>query len=73
MLEARNSHRKNRVKISLDTITENQLYKMYLKRNIRLQLEFIDKTKLTIRDLNCDEIENSLKEIDFVLSANREN
>jgi hypothetical protein len=37
---------------------------MFLKRNIRMQLEEADKKKLSIRDLDCDDIETSLKEID---------
>ena len=35
-----------------------------LERNIPKQLEEVDKKKLSIRDLNCDDIETSLKELD---------
>jgi 3-methyladenine DNA glycosylase AlkC len=68
MLESRSINRKNRVKIDLNNLSKDKLHDMYIKRSIRKQLEDIDKTKLTIRDLNCDEIEKPLKEIDFVLS-----
>jgi hypothetical protein len=52
----------------LNNLSKNKLYDMYIKRNIKKQLEVNDKTKLTIRDLDCDSIEKSLKEIDIVLS-----
>ncbi|MGI6377475.1 MAG: nucleotidyl transferase AbiEii/AbiGii toxin family protein [Bacilli bacterium] len=68
MLESRNLNRKNRLKIDLNNLSKNKLYDMYIKRNIKKQLEVNDKTKLTIRDLDCDSIEKSLKEIDIVLS-----
>lgn len=62
-----NSRIKNRG--SRTTITTKEVYKYKLKEmfhesNIRKQLEDVDKRKLSIRDLNCDDIESSLKEID---------
>jgi hypothetical protein len=48
----------------MDTYNNYPLLDMFTKRNIRKQLEDVDKKKLSIRDLNCDDIETSLKEID---------
>lgn len=65
MLDSRIKHRLKRTIISIDTYNNNSLFDMFLKRNIRKQLEEVDKKKLSIRDLDCDDIETSLKEIDY--------
>jgi predicted nucleotidyltransferase component of viral defense system len=67
MLESRNKNKKDKIQFNQNNINEYTLYDIYLQRNIRKQLEDTDRTKLTIRDLNCDEIEISLKEIDAIL------
>lgn len=64
MLDSRIKHRRKRTIISIDTYNNYSLLDMFLKRNIRIQLEETDKKKLSIRDLDCDDIETSLKEID---------
>lgn len=64
MLGSRKSNRRGRTSIYLENLNNNSLIDMYRKRNIRKQLEKIDKRKLSIQDLNCDDIEKSLKEID---------
>jgi predicted nucleotidyltransferase component of viral defense system len=64
MLDSRIKHRPNKTIISMDTYNNYPLLDMFTKRNIRKQLEDVDKKKLSIRDLNCDDIETSLKEID---------
>jgi predicted nucleotidyltransferase component of viral defense system len=64
MLDSRIKHRFKRTIISTETYNNYSLFDMFLKRNIRKQLEEVDKKKLSIRDLNCDDIETSLKEID---------
>jgi len=64
MLDSRIKHRLKRTIISIDTYNNYSLFDMFLKRNIRMQLEEVDKKKLSIRDLNCDDIETSLKDID---------
>lgn len=64
MLDSRIKHRRERTIISIDTYNNYSLLDMFLKRNIRMQLEEADKKKLLIRDLDCDDIETSLKEID---------
>jgi len=67
MLESRNKNKKDKIQFNQNNINEYTLYDIYLQRNIRKQFEDTDRTKLTIRDLNCDEIEISLKEIDAIL------
>jgi predicted nucleotidyltransferase component of viral defense system len=64
MLDSRIEYRPNRTIISIGSYNNYPLLDMFLKRNIRKQLEEVDKKKLSIRDLNCDDIETSLKEID---------
>jgi len=64
MLDSRIKHRLKRTIISIDTYNNYSLLDMFLKRNIRKQLEEVDKKKLSIKDLDCDDIETSLKEID---------
>lgn len=64
MLSSRNKHRKMRTTINMDEYNQYKLREMFVKRNLRYQLENVDKRKLSIRDLDCDEIETSLGEID---------
>lgn len=64
MITSRHKHRKNRTIVSNDEFNQYKLYEMFKKKNIRKQLEEIDFRKLSIRDLDCDDIETSLKEID---------
>ncbi|QLY39844.1 nucleotidyl transferase AbiEii/AbiGii toxin family protein [Hujiaoplasma nucleasis] len=64
MITSRHKHRKNRTIVSNDEFNQYKLYEMFKKKNIRKQLEEVDFRKLSIRDLDCDDIETSLKEID---------
>jgi len=64
MITSRLIHRKNRTQVNHDEFNHYKLYEMFKKKNIRKQLEEIDFRKLSIRDLDCDDIEISLKEID---------
>lgn len=64
MIISRYEHRRNRTKIHYNEFIKYKLIEMYEKNNIREQLENIDAKKLSIRDLDCDEIYLSLKEID---------
>ena len=66
MINTRIKSRGNRVKVQLNDFGTHSLIKMYQTQNIRLQLETIDKTKLTISDLDCNAIEEALHEIDKV-------
>ncbi len=67
MINTRIKNRGNRVKVQLNGFDMHSLIEMYRARNIRLQLETIDKTKLTISDLDCNAIEEALHEIDKTL------
>ena len=64
MIESRLKHRKNRTTVNKDDFNRYKLIEMFEKKKIRRQLEEIDFRKLSIRDLNCDDIETSLWEID---------
>ncbi len=67
ILTSRINHRKKRTTISLDEYNQYKLLEMFQKKNIRKQLEAVDYRKLSISDLDCDDIENSLKEVDDFL------
>ena len=64
MILSRHGHRKNRTSVHHDEFNQYKLLDMFKKINIRKQLEELDFRKLSIRDLDCDDIEVSLKEID---------
>ena len=64
MISSRHKHRKNRKIVNHGEYNQYKLNEMFKKKNIRKQLEEIDFRKLSIRDLDCDDIEISLKEID---------
>lgn len=64
MISSRHEHRKNRTVVNQDEFNRYKLLEMFIKKNIRKQLEEIDFRKLSIRDLDCSDIETSLKEID---------
>lgn len=64
MLSSRIKHRRERTIISVDMFNQYSLLDMFVNRDIRRQLEEVDKKKLSIRDLDCDAIEASLREID---------
>ena len=68
MIEILNSRNKNKHKVEFDNLNDYKLSEIYIKRDIKKQLEQRDKKKLSIRDLNCDDIEKSLQEIDCALS-----
>lgn len=68
MLEILNSRNKNKHKVEFDNLNDYKLSEIYIKRDTKKQLEQRDKKKLSIRDLNCDDIEKSLQEIDCALS-----
>ena len=68
MLTSRIQHRRNRTVINFEEYGEFKLLHMFHKKSIRKQLEAVDLKKLSIRDLNCDEIENSLREIDAFIT-----
>lgn len=65
MLTSRIEHRRKRTVVQQNEYNTYTLSDMFAKRRIRKQLEDVDKTKLSIRDLDCDAIEVSLKEIDI--------
>lgn len=69
MITSRHKHRKNRTTVLYDEFNHYKLLEMFRKKNIRKQLEDIDFKKLSIRDLDCDDIETSLKEIDDFFEA----
>ncbi len=68
MIEILNSRNKNKHKVEFDNLNDYKLSEIYIKRDTKKQLEQRDKKKLSIRDLNCDDIEKSLQEIDCALS-----
>ena len=67
MLDSRIKHRRNRTKVCFEEFNQYKLLSMFKNKDIRKQLETTDFRKLSIRDLDCDAIEQSLKEIDEFL------
>jgi len=64
IIESRISNRRSRTTISAKELNKYSLLEMFDKRDLEKQLTSIDQRKLSIRDLNIDEIKTSLKEID---------
>ncbi len=64
LISSRIKHRRNRTVVDQGAFNRYKLLEMFRKKNIRAQLEETDFRKLSIRDLDCDAIEVSLKEID---------
>jgi len=71
ILASRQNHRKNRTSLSIDEFNDYPLFDMFQKKNLRKQLETVDFKKLSIRDLDSDDIEISLKEIDAAFESLR--
>lgn len=61
MLSSRIKHRRGRTIITVEMFNQYSLLDMFISRNIRKQLEEVDKKKLSIRDLDCDAIRLPLK------------
>lgn len=68
MIESRASHRRNRTTIKAEEFNDLSLHRIFKEQKIAHQLNTIDKEKLSIRDLDTDQIENSLIQLDGLLS-----
>ena len=68
MIESRITNRRSRTTITINELNAYSLLEMFEKRSIGKQLTSVDQRKLSIRDLNIDEISTSLEEIDRYFS-----
>lgn len=66
-INSRVKNRRGRTSITLTEINDYSLVDMFMIKKINKQLNETDRKKLSIRDLDTIEIENSLKEIDQFL------
>lgn len=64
MLSSRTKHRRKRTIVHFEEYHQFKLLAMFRAKEIRKQLEDVDYKKLSISDLDCDAIEQSLEEID---------
>jgi site-specific recombinase XerD len=64
MIESRIKNRRDRTSIHLNEYNQYKLTEMFSKKSIARQLNEIDKRKLSIRDLDIDDILVSLRELD---------
>ena len=68
MIESRASHRRNRTTIKAEEFNDLSLHRIFKDQKIAHQLITIDKEKLSIRDLDTHQIENSLIQLDVLIS-----
>ena len=66
MVKSRVENRRGRTTILMDQLSKYLLSDMFVKRNIAKQLNDIDQRKLSIRDLDTQQIIKSLKELDDI-------
>ena len=64
MVTSRIKNRRGRTTISMEELNAYNLSDMFIKRNIAKQLNDIDQKKLSIRDLDTEQIVKSLKDLD---------